>query len=251
MRKFPNSLHAPFTTFAAAALLGMAVLTPATPAEAYQVAPLHHYLDLTGKGATSSLSITNTHDYPLTVELTVQERTFKDGQKQDDIAADDDFLIFPPQAIIAPGKTQRVQVRYVGDPLEASRVYRLVVAQVPVNVSSGEKAAIDIAYNFVSAVYVAPKTAKPDVKVGAIAPSAKGGYDVQIRNDGNYHALLPSFVWTASDGTKTQVLDTSRVPLGDAPFIEPGGTRTVHVPATAMGDMGALSSLDIVAGKRG
>lgn len=218
-------------------------------AAAYQVSPLHHYLTLTGKGATSSLVISNSHDYPLTVELTIQRREISGGKVQRDVPADEDFLIFPPQAIIQPGKKQRVQIRYVGDTVERSELYRLVVAQVPVTLEESETAKVNVAYNFISAVYVAPKGAKAKLSVGKIQPATTGGFDVAVTNQGNYHALLPNYVWTGSDGSQDMVINPANLPLGEEPFIEPGGERTLTLSRKALGDLSTLSSLKITPGK--
>jgi len=123
-------------------LIGSAalLLLTAQDASAYKVSPLHHYLTLTGKGATSSMVITNSHDYPLTVEMTVERRELSGGKVTQDVPADDDFLIFPPQAIIQPGKKQRVQIRYVGDAVDVSELYRLIVVQVPVSLADDDTA---------------------------------------------------------------------------------------------------------------
>jgi len=232
-------------------LAALSLFTLSVPmAAAYQVSPLHHYLDLSGKGATSYLTIDNTHAYPLTVEMMIEFREMKNGEVLKDIPADEDFLIFPPQAIIAPGKKQRVQIRYVGEPLEASRFYRLVVKQVPIKLPEQEAAQLDIAYNFISAVYVAPKGAKTGLDVKSITPASSGGFDVLIANEGTYHALLPSFNWTGSDGSQDSKLDVEKFPFGERPFIEPGGVRTVTIPRAALGEISTLSSLKIIAPKK-
>jgi len=232
-------------------LIGSAalLLLTAQDASAYKVSPLHHYLTLTGKGATSSMVITNSHDYPLTVEMTVERRELSGGKVTQDVPADDDFLIFPPQAIIQPGKKQRVQIRYVGDAVDVSELYRLIVVQVPVSLADDDTAQVNVAYNFVSAVYVAPSGAKADIVVSDIKPSAAGGFDVTVRNEGNYHALLPDFKWTGSDGSQNAVLSPADLPLGEEPFIEPGGQRVVSLPRKALGELRTLSSLKITQGK--
>ncbi len=216
---------------------------------AYQVSPLHHYMNLTGKGATSSLTISNTHDFPLTVELTIERREMSAGIVQNDIPADEDFLIFPPQAIIQPGKKQRVQIRYVGESLEQSELYRLIVTQIPIKLDEGDKAKVNVSTNFISVVYVAPKDAKADLSVGTITPTS-GGYAVALKNSGKYHAILPSYKWTASDGMKDKVLDAADIALDNAPFIEPGGARTLMLPHKALGDLKSLSGLKLTSGKK-
>ena len=231
-------------TFCAAAILLAAGFNHTQTAAAYEVAPLHHYLELVGKNAMSSFAITNTHDYPLTVEMMIEKRIFKNSVHVEDVPADDDFLIFPPQAIIAPGKVQRVQVRYVGESMDESEFFRLIVRQVPVELDSAESNQVNLSYNFNSAVYVAPKGAKSKLVAGAITPSAGGSFDVVVTNEGQYHALLPSLVWTASNGSQKKVLDSSSVPLGETNFVEPGGVRTINIPAEALDGMRSITALD-------
>lgn len=226
-------------------LIAVAFLTAHT-ANAYQVSPLHHYLEFTGKKAISSLTISNTHDFPLTVELTIERREMSGGIVQQDVPADDNFLIFPPQAIIQPGKKQRVQIRYVGEPLDHSELFRLIVTQVPVKLNEENTAKVNVSYNFVSAVYVAPKGAKVDLYIESITPSPQNGYDINIKNNGNYHALLPAFIWTASDGSQKHIIDLSQIAIGEEPFIEPDGARILNIPQKAMGQLNLISSLVIV-----
>ena len=228
------------------ACLGLVFGAGFSAAHAYKVSPLVHNLSPAGKKAISFITIDNTHDYPLTVEMTVERRTIVDGLVESDQPADDDFIVFPPQAIIQPGAKQRVQVRYIGQPTEKSEIYRLKVAQVPVSLEEQENARVEVAYNFIAAIYVAPDNAKTDLSVTAIAPQENGSYAVTIENAGNYHALLTSFVWeaTATDGTSA-VLKTDELPIQDVPFVEPFGKRTIILEKEILGTLVGLSGLTI------
>ena len=44
--------------------------------------------------------------------MTVMKRTVVNGEEVD-VAADDDFIIFPPQMIIHPGQTQTLRIQWV------------------------------------------------------------------------------------------------------------------------------------------
>ncbi len=64
------------------------------------------------------------------------------------------LLVFPPQALIEPGKTQAFRVQFVGDPdMTKSKHYFVTVAQLPVQLPGGSNA-IQILYNFQVAVSV-------------------------------------------------------------------------------------------------
>lgn len=233
-----------------ASLMLIAFAALISSASAYKVSPLNVQLTHAGQGAVSYVTIDNTHDYPLTVEMTVERRVIESGENVEDIPADADFLIFPPQAIVAPRKKQRVQVRYVGQPLESSEFYRLNVKQVPVDISEEGKAKVDVAFNFLAAVYVSPEDAKAEVIVTSI-DNADGGYAVSLENTGNKHAVLSSYTWSAtSTSGESAAIDTGSFELGKKPMLEPKGTRTIIVPKASLGELVDLTALSLTAPTR-
>lgn len=218
----------------------------ASLANAYVVSPLIFYLTPTGDDARAFVTIENTHDFPLTLELSTTRREVGPDGTEAEQDASGDFVLFPPQLILQPGAKQRVQVAYVGGPIPTSRAYRLVVQQV--EVGGGEEdgdLAVGFKYNFRAGVYVVPEGAAFDVAVASIEP-ADGGYLVTLTNAGNAHAVLTSGPWRARDADGNEVvLDNEALPIKQAPLIAPGSERTAFVPTGALGSLGELASLSV------
>ena len=158
-------------------LLGaLAGLCVAPAACAMTVQPVVIDLQTSGRSMSQVVTVENTFANPLPVELTVQELELTaDGVKQTG-KDNGDLLVFPPQALIAPGQTQTFRVQYVGDPdLKRSRHYYITVAQLPVKLPQGQSA-IQILYNFQVLVSVEPQGLKPAITVlsATIGHDAKG-----------------------------------------------------------------------------
>lgn len=163
-------------------LAGIMALVPLSIADAMTVQPIVIDLETMGRGMSQVITVENTFDTPLPVELTVQRLELtSDGVKltgQDD----GDLLIFPPQAIIAPGQTQAFRVQYVGDPaLAESHHYYVTVAQLPVKLPEGQSA-IQILYNFQVLISVGPNGMKPSIDVvsSSVVADADGKLQPQI-----------------------------------------------------------------------
>ena len=153
----PNFKHA-LTMFCAA-------LLPLEAASAMTVQPVVIDLQTAGRSMSQVIQVENTFATPLPVELTIQELELTaDGVKQTG-KDPGDLLVFPPQAIIAPGQTQTFRVQYVGDPgLAKSKHYYVTVAQLPVKLPEGQSA-IQILYNFQVLISVSPAGVKPKIEV--------------------------------------------------------------------------------------
>jgi P pilus assembly chaperone PapD len=154
---------------AVGALFAAAMAAP--PAHAMTVQPVVIDLQTAGRGMSQVLAVENTFTNDLPVEITVRELELTaDGVKQ--TATDPgDLLVFPPQALIAPGQTQTFRVQYVGNPdLTRSHHYYVTVAQLPVKLPE-RQSSIQILYNFQVLVSVGPNGIKPHFAV----PSARIG----------------------------------------------------------------------------
>lgn len=113
---------------------------------AFQVQPMKMQFNKTGE--RKAVRIENKLKNPVTVEIEVYEgKTLaKDEKKRK--RADDKFLIFPPQAVINPGKAQIAQVSYVGDPVKKKN-YIILVKQVPVKVTKKKEGSeVQVVFNF-------------------------------------------------------------------------------------------------------
>ncbi len=212
--------------------------------QAYEVSPLIMEMAPSGPDAVENIDIKNPHDYRLILEFSAIERTVGANGVESELSADDDFLIFPPQIIVDPHKSQRVQVRYIGQPLASSKAYRIIIDQVPVKQAEGQTR-LDLAYKFRTAVYVIPEGAKFDIAVTHIEPDPDGGLLVNMENNGNRHAVLLSEPWSVIDtGGSTVKIDAREIPdVKKSPLISAGGQRTVSIPASLLKSIGDVQSV--------
>ena len=211
---------------AAAVALGLAGI-----AHAYQVSPMIYDMTPTGKGASTVIRVNNTNKSPITVELQAEKRLFDANGKESREAADKDFVLFPPQAVIAAGATQAVRVQYVGPTeLTKSETYTITVKQVPVKLPNDGKSGVQFVFNFSTVANIVPAGAKPAVEVASVEPGAKT-LKVTLKNAGNKYANLALSNVELSGGTfKSVVKDEAwRKALGTS-WILPGGTRVVELP---------------------
>jgi fimbrial chaperone protein len=138
----------------AIALSALCVIAPSL-VEAMTVQPVIVDLTPAGRKATALVSVENTSTDPLPVELRIAEAILDANGVSISPTPSEDLLIFPPQAIIAPGATQSFRIQYIGEPeMAKSRHYYVTVAQLPVQLPEGTSA-IQIVYNFNVIVSVA------------------------------------------------------------------------------------------------
>ena len=153
-----------------------AAVAPYQAAQAMTVQPVVIDLQTAGRQMSHVITVENTFATPLPVELTIQELDLTtEGVKQTG-KDPGDLLVFPPQAIIAPGQTQTFRVQYVGDPgLAKSKHYYITVAQLPIKLPEGQSA-IQILYNFQVLISVGPLGVKPKIEAqGAEVTAGPGG----------------------------------------------------------------------------
>jgi fimbrial chaperone protein len=189
---------------AAAASLGLAA-----PAAAMTVQPVVIDLKPAGHAGSAAITVENTFTTPLPVELTVQSLAFDETGVKPTGKDPGDILVFPPQAIIAPGQTQTFRVQWVGDPtLARSQHYFVTVAQLPVKLPEGQSA-IQILYDFQVLVSVAASQGEPHLTVTAASVSKVAGakptdpvkYEplVTVKNRGPNYGYLSHSRMTVSE----------------------------------------------------
>lgn len=179
--------------FALGSALAMAMLC-AAPATAETVQPVVLDLSTSGRGMSQTITVENSFNRPLPVELRVEEVTFDEAGLHATGKDPGELLIFPPQAIIQPGQTQSFRVQYIGDPaLARSKHYYVTVAQLPVQLPQGQSA-IQILYNFQVLVSVSPSGAKPQLRItgSEVARDDKGRpvAAITLANDSPAHGYL-------------------------------------------------------------
>jgi fimbrial chaperone protein len=158
------------------AAASVAVLGISTAVYAMTVQPVVIDLTTSGRGMSQVVTVENSFDRPLPVELRMETLDLTaDGVKATGRDSGE-LAVFPPQALIPPGQRQNFRVQYVGDPaLARSKHYFVTVAQLPVQ-TSDTQSNIQLLYNFQVLVSVSPDRAKPALKIGGaeIGKDAEG-----------------------------------------------------------------------------
>jgi len=216
-----------------AATFILSIATTTTAAHAQRVNPMAFELAPSGSDSTEILRVENTSQTKMTIELSAFKINIDKSGKETRIPADDDFLIFPPQAIIASGKVQNIRVKYIGDPaITQSSAYRVKVSQVPVDITGEQQSAVGLVINFHTLATVSPKNAKVDLQVRSITESSNARWDMVVENTGNKMARLSRTKWDVSDGKTSKKLNAQKVSdMTDTNLIMPGAKMTLSIPA--------------------
>lgn len=126
-------------------------------AAAYELTPMTMALDEVGRNSSGVFRVYNNHATPLTLELSTMRRMLKDSYYNETAPAEDDFMLMPPQAYIAPGDFQVFRVRYLGnEPLDQSVGYRIIFRQLPVDLAPVDGTGVSFLMHVHAPVYVSP-----------------------------------------------------------------------------------------------
>ncbi|MEK7661315.1 MAG: molecular chaperone [Pseudomonadota bacterium] len=143
--------------------LGLLAIFAATPAIAMGVAPVVIDMKSNGRGARSEITASNTSASPLPIVVSVSEATISSTGEVTTTPIEDQFMIYPAQAIVGAGGVQRFRVQWIGDPdMQRGRTFIFSVAQQPVALTPGTSG-IQILYNFETVVSVSPASAQPNL----------------------------------------------------------------------------------------
>jgi len=215
-------------------------------------------------GQSGAVRVKNAADAPITVELAVAERSVDATGKQQRTAKDDDFVLFPPQGVIAPNTVQVFRFQTIAPAMDASRSYFLTVRQVPVELAPREGGGVQLQliFAFDVAVHVVPIGARPTPQLisAVIGQTTVSKVDaspqpprtrqnraeeqdivpaviVTLKNAGNKYLYLQDMSFeataTTADGKKVSlpawdinaIIDAAKVTL-----VQPGATRVLALP---------------------
>ncbi|NOH95813.1 molecular chaperone [Vibrio sp. 99-70-13A1] len=164
-----------------------------------------------GKNAQMSMRIDNTGDRPLTVELEPLSMSLDKLGNETTQPADDDLLVIPVTAVIDPGRSQSVMVRYLGEPsITQSRSYRIAVRQVKVDRGQNEAANVGLLLQFNTLLNVRPKNTKAELSVQTIE-SRNNQWLVEVKNDGDSYGRLTNTNWSVSDKSHSVFMKGSEI----------------------------------------
>lgn len=258
------------------------LLCSASPALAASLSVEPLFIEVT-PGSSGAVRVRNTSDAPITVELSVAERNVDAVGIQTKTDAEDAFILFPPQGVIAPQGIQVFRMQPIAADNTKSHSYHLTVKQLPVKLDpiEGGGTRLQVVFAFDVAVHTTPRGAKADPQfVSAaldtmqiekapaadappLAPGAKRpkpefetvpAIAVTLRNDGNKYMYLQDLDYVAigldEAGNKVEIPGWDVNAVIDAakvPLVQPGATRTFKLPLRGLP---ALKSVDVRIRKR-
>lgn len=190
-------------------------LVASATAYAMRVSPMVLEMESRGSGAVGRLEVQNLNQGNLAFETRITRMSFDDSGQIVEQAADEDFLIFPPQGVLPPGGRQVIRLQWVGNPdVAASQAYYVSVNQLPVQLDPVAKdqlgAQVQIVYNMKALVVVAPPGASPNIEAASVQPiqfqpqpaqagdplpPTVAGVQVLLRNSGRRHAMMAGLTW--------------------------------------------------------
>jgi len=221
--------------FGLSALALLILLAVAPPVTATSVSPIQLEMISAGPASRSQITVSNTSQAPLTLEATLQRLELDENGKQKLERAGNEFLIFPPQAMVPPGGTQVFRVQWVGEPrLDASQSFLMSLTQIPVKFPKNQ-AAVQVVMSFGVLINVAPPQGVPDLTlIGtgiAVEQPGKHRPTITVENKTPVHALLQQATIKLSSGSWSQTLSPSQFgrEVG-AGLVQPGKRRKFTLP---------------------
>lgn len=148
-------------------MLGLAL---AGAAWAMRVSPMVSEISTVGAGAAARIEVQNISSSPLPYETSITRVSFNPDGTISETPADDDFLVFPPQGIAAPGARQIIRAQWIGDPQTAASIaYYMEIRQLPVDFDARPNtvgsAAVQVVYHMKTLIIVAPPGTESSVQV--------------------------------------------------------------------------------------
>ncbi len=222
----------------------------ASPADAMSVTPIQVEMQSAG-GPRAQVTVTNDAKEPLPVEIVLEKLSLDENGGRKTSKAGDNFLVFPPQAMIPPGGSQVFRLQWVGEPeIAKSESFLMSVNQVPVKLPKGQSA-VQIVMSFGVVVNVAPPKGASELKVvgTGVTTDKKTGKrhpTVTLENPSNVHALLPNGTLSVTGGGWSHTLSSrelgEKVGIG---LVQPGKKRKFVLPVDLPANVASVqASLD-------
>lgn len=208
---------------------------------AYDLKPMVIELRASGSGSSSGMTVTNTHDVPIAIEVTVHRREQQPDGTDKLVLETKDVIVNPPQMVIQPGASQSIRVQWVGTPNpEKELAYRIVTEQLPIRLTQVQRndktAELTMKYRYEAALYIQPRNVKPSARLERAEVVSEGGTPMlrlTLISDGTSRAILnaPKIKLSGSGGQFT-IEGEQAAPLQGLNIL-PGATRVVSLPAPA------------------
>lgn len=231
------------TTLAASITVALLAVT----ANAMSVSPIVLDMSTTGTGSHEQLAVLNDAASALPVEIVILRLEISENGEMITKPAGDEFMVYPPQAMVKPGGTQNFRIQWVGDPnIPTSQSYVFSVNQVPVRMPKGQSG-VQIVFNFATVVNVTPPGGKADINLvnTGVGKDDKGKQhpELTVMNPGNINAKLTDATIRLSSGSWSETLepDKLRQAMGIG-LIQPGKTRRFTLPIDLPNDVKQITA---------
>ena len=228
------------------AAAGIFALAGLLPAQAANVQPLSLEMVAIGSNSRSSIQMVNDGAAPMPVEIVIKKLDIGEDGKTVFSPAADEFLVFPPQAVVPAGATQSFRIQWVGAPdLKKSQSYILSVNQLPVKMKPGESG-VQMVFDFGVVVSVAPAGAQSAlhlVSAEAATQGQKHGAAITVQNPSAMYSYFSDAKLTLASGNWHKVISPGELrQLVGYGVVLPGKTRRILVPADLPVSAGKISA---------
>ncbi len=236
-----------FNILRVALLLGAmvgAAISFAAPAAAYEVSPLRIFLEPASGKRAATISVNNTRDDALFIEVKVFRRVVERDGNQTLVPDEDAFVVFPPQRRIEPRSSQAVRIQFAGA-LQESRSESFVVQITEVPVDETGFSGVRFTYNFGVAVYVDPPRGQPKlVTSGGVVRD--GVLSFTVRNDGPAYGFTTGHALRMGSAGSTVTIEPAELAERvSMPIIPPYSEREFTFPVEGVAD-GPLAAVELL-----
>lgn len=216
----------------AALLLGSSAAT--SGALAHAVSPMRIFLTPDSGERSSMVTVVNDRTTGLPIEIEFKRRIVAANGTQTFEPADELFVAFPPQVLIAPNANQAIRFEYIGNPaLATSEAYVLQIKEVPV--LPEDFSGVLTVYNFGVAVYLTARGSRTELERPVVTSRDDTQVWFQIQNSGSDYGFLSQRVIRLRAGGQTVALDPDQVAEQvQNPIIPPNSTREFAIRADGL-----------------
>ncbi len=146
---------------------------------AYKLEPISRVFP-SGSKATQSFEVINNgkERIALTVSIMTLERDEK--HVETNRPAEEQFLVYPPQLVLSPGKRQTIRVTWLGETkLARESAYRIIVAQVPIHLLDKTAKPVDmhgemkVLLTYRGTLLIRPPGARPKIETNVRVEAGK------------------------------------------------------------------------------
>ncbi|NOH95812.1 fimbria/pilus periplasmic chaperone [Vibrio sp. 99-70-13A1] len=171
-------------------------------------------------GGMAQIVLTNNSTQQAPIEVNLRQLAFNpDGTFLAKDSADKRLMVFPPAAILKPGKSQVFRLQWLGDnqPLNRSQSYFLRFSQPSLVPSQGDLSGIAVQIHYNAIIHVYSSAHKPNVTL-----QVRDDSSVVVANKGERYAYLNSLTFISEQGNSTIKPLQSQVSsvAGESPYFD-------------------------------